>query len=497
MEVSSLQFTPRTTRSAVLLACFIFLLQATPLLNTRWVEDENWYGSIGYTLHTEGRMRNPVFPDTDIESHVDAHPPGLALTIAADAAIFGTGAAQFRISSIMAGLGLVLASFLLGAELMGPAAGALAALLAATDTFILVTSRTVRPEVYVACFATLAVWLFFRARRADSTFLTLLSGLFVGLAMNFHPNGIAIFASLGLLLLFEFRIRILRAPRFWAFVAGGVLAMVPFVTWVVSGPERMQAFHQLWGRGSQMTAGMLINFEKARYSDFLGLGSTRVPLPVPLPVRIHIVAAIAIAAFLLWRSNRKLLGEMLVLTMPSMLFWTVQVNPASRFFAILAPYIVVVLVAGAIEFGKSAARLRIAMAVLFVIALSQIAANAFFIWRARPADYRAVASGLRAIVPPGAKVYGALTFWLAFYDEPYLSYNRMPLDYALRHGAQYLITNDRVLMNGTGYGDNMFALLRDQIIAFTHSRCQLVGKVPNSFYGDLEIYRVLDPHAEP
>jgi hypothetical protein len=245
-----------------------------------------------------------------------------------------------------------------------------------------------------------------------------------------------------------------------------------------------------------MTAAMLITFEKARYSDFLGLGSTRVPLPVPLPLRIHIVAAIAIAAFLLWRSNRKLLGEMLVLTIPSLLFWTVQVNPASRFFAILAPYIVVVLVAGAIEFGKSAARMRIAMAVLFVIALSQIAGNAFFIWRARPADYRAVASGLRAIVPPGAKVYGALTFWLAFYDEPYLSYNRMPLDYALRHGAQYLITNDRVLMNGTGYGDNMFALLRDQIIAFTHSRCQLVGKVPNSFYGDLEVYRVLDPNAE-
>lgn len=492
-----MKFTPRTTRAAVLLACFIFLLQATPLLHTRWVEDENWYGSIGYSLHTEGRLRNPVFPDTDIESHVDTHPPGTAIAVAADAALFGVGTTQFRISSIMAGLGLVLAFYLLGAELLCPAAGAVAALLAATDTFVLLAARTVRPEVFVACFTTLAVWLFFRARRTNSTLLALLSGLFVGLAMNFHPNGLAICASLCLLLLLEFRIRIFRAPRFWAFVAGSVSALVPFVTWIVSSPERIQAFRALWGRGSQMTAGMLLTFEKARYSDFLGLGSSRVPLPVPLPVRIHIVAAIAIAAFLLWRSNRMLLGEMLVLMIPSMLFWPIQVNPASRFFAILEPYIVVMLVAGAMEFGKSAARMRVAMALLLVIGLSQIAGNAYFLWRSRAADYRAVTSSLRAIVPPAAKVYGALTFWLAFYDRPFYSFNRVPLGYALRHGVQYLVTNDRVMVNGTGYGDNFYEPLREQVNAFTRSHCQLAGKVSSAFYGDLEIYRVLDPNAEP
>src|SRR5271165_6351520 len=82
---------PRATRWMVVLACLIFLLQATPLLYTRWVEDENWYGSVGYTLLTEGHLRNPVFPDTDIESHVDTRPPGLPIVLAAAAAVFGPG----------------------------------------------------------------------------------------------------------------------------------------------------------------------------------------------------------------------------------------------------------------------------------------------------------------------------------------------------------------------------------------------------------------------
>jgi len=490
---SHLNFTPRTTRSAVILAFVVLLLQATPLLYTRWVEDENWHGSVGYTLLTEGRLRNPVFPDADIESHVDTRPPGLPITLAATAAVLGPGPVQFRIPSVMAGLGLLLAIFLLGTELLGSGGGAIAALMAATDTFILLASRTTRQEIFVACFATLAVWLFFRARRTNSTLLMLFSGLAISLSANFHPNGLAIGFSLGLLMIAEFRFRILQAPRFWSFAVGSVLLILPFLLWVFLDPLRIRAFHELWGRSSQMTTALLVTYEKARYSDFLGMGSSRVPLPIHVPVRLHIVTAIIIAAIILWRSNRKLLVELIVLMIPSMLLWTTEVNGSSRYFAILAPYITLILVGGALEFGKnSAGRMRLAMAALIFIALTQIAGNAFFIWRWRGADYRSVSAGLRALVPPTAKPYGALTFWLTFYDRQYFSYNRVPLDYALAHGAEYLIINDRVMLYGTGYGDNFYEPLREQVNAFAHTHCQLVGVVPNSFYGDLEVYRVSD-----
>lgn len=480
----------RSAMVAALAACLIFLLQATPFLYTRWVEDESWYGSIAYSLATEGRLRNPVFPETDIESRVDTRPPAMPLSLAASIKVFGTGPEQFRIPSVLAGLGVVIGVFLLGLELTNPTIAAIAALLAATDNFLFVTSRTVRPDIYVACFGTIAAWLFFRARRKNSWLLALLSSLAIGIAINFHPNGIAIAGALGLLLLFEFRGRVFRAPRFRAFVLGIALSAAPFTIWIVSDPVHLQAFKRLWGRGSSSTYASLMAQEKARYADFIGVGSQRIPLPVQAPTRIHIAAALAIAALLLARYNRALLGRLAVLTIPSLLMWVTEVNPTSRFFVIVAPYFTLMLVAGAFYFANTVLRRRIAAAVLIMIALTQIGGNVFMLHRSRSADYSALTANLRRIIPGKAQTYGAMTFWLALHDSRYYAYNRTPLDYALRHGATYLILNDRVMMHGTGYGANFFEPLREELNAFARSHAEIAGHINDPFYGDLEIYRV-------
>ena len=99
------------------------------------------------------------------------------------------------------------------------------------------------------------------------------------------------------------------------------------------------------------------------------------------------------------------------------------------------------------------------------------------------------------MIPRDATVYGALTFWLAFNGQPYYSWNRTPLKYALDHGASYLILNDRVLLKGSGFGKDDWQHVRRDTGAFVAKNAVLVGRVSNSFYGDLEIYRVLNPAA--
>jgi 4-amino-4-deoxy-L-arabinose transferase-like glycosyltransferase len=259
-----MKLTRRVTRAAVIVAGLIFLLQATPLLHTRWVEDESWYGSVAYTLLTEGNVRNPVFPDTDIEAHVDTRPVGMVVTLAAAAKVLTIGPRQFRIPSVLAGLGIVVAVFLLGTELLNPTAGVLAALLVATDNFLFMTARTARQDVFVAFFGVLAVWLFFRSRRTGSLWLTLASSVSVGVAMNYHPNGIGIAASLLLLLLLECRFRIFQTRRLWIFGLGIMLALLPFALWIVSSQLRIDAFRKLWGRGAATTSEMFISAEMGR-----------------------------------------------------------------------------------------------------------------------------------------------------------------------------------------------------------------------------------------
>jgi 4-amino-4-deoxy-L-arabinose transferase-like glycosyltransferase len=488
-----MKLTGRIAYTGIILACLIFLMQATPLLHTRWVEDESWYGSVAYTLLTEGHLRNPVFPDADIESHVDTRPPGLVITLATATKVLGIGPRQLRFPSVLAGLGLVLAVFLLGAELLNRTAGVLAALLVATDNFLFMAARTARQDAFVAFFSVLAVWLFFRSRRTGSLWLTLASGLSIGVAMNYHPNAVGIAASIGLLLLWEYRFRIFQTRRVWVFGLGIVLAVLPFTLWIVTSQMRIDAFRKLWGRGAATTAAMFLSAEQSRYSDFIGIGSSRIPLPVNVPARLHIAAAILVAAILLIRRRRDLLGWLVILIVPSLLLWSTELNPTSRFFVIVAPYLSILLIAGATEFATTPRRERLAMAVLLVIALTQAAGNSFILLRSRSADYQTLTDGLRRLIPPGAQTFGALTFWLSFYDRPYYSYSRTPLPYALAHGATYLIMNDRVLLHGTGYYGINFDSVRDEMNTFARDHCQLRGRVPSGFYGDLEVYQVLDP----
>ena len=106
--------------------------------------------------------------------------------------------------------------------------------------------------------------------------------------------------------------------------------------------------------------------------------------------------------------------------------------------------------------------------------------------------------GLRAIIPADARVFGALTFWVSLYDRPYFySWNRTSVKYAVDHGVNYMILNDRVLLHGSGQGTDDWAERREEANAFVKDHATLIGHVPNSFYGDLEIYHVNVPGMKP
>jgi hypothetical protein len=88
-------------------------------------------------------------------------------------------------------------------------------------------------------------------------------------------------------------------------------------------------------------------------------------------------------------------------------------------------------------------------------------------------------------------VYGAITFFLGLHDRTYYSWHRTPLEFAIRKlGVNYLILNDRVLLHGSGYGNDDWREIRETANAFVRTGADLVGRVPDPFYGDLEIYRV-------
>ena len=489
-----MQMGSRSRSGGVLLglACALLVLQALPWFSGRWVEDESWYSIRAWTLLTEGRIRNVTFAETDRQFEYDASPPGMPLVLAAAFKTGGVGVWQARLPSLLAACGLVVLVFYLGTELGGPLLGGLAALLVASDNFLFLAARCVRPEALVTFLGTLAILLYFMAKRHRSVWLSFASGVALGCSMNMHVNGLPAALSIASLMIAEFRLTVWRQPRAWAAALGIALCALPTAYAAVTTPAYAKTISGVYGGYSGLSLSDKLARETQRYGEFLGLVRPGKGIPYRVPLRAH-VAVLAGAAFLvLYRRNRELCVRLLILLLPVIPWWAFMVNKSARYLVLASPYIALAMAAAAISLYHVKWRPRVVTALLLVFAGTQLAGNALLVNRFRLADYSEVARKLRTAIPDGASATGNIVFWLALYDHPYTSYVRSPFEYTVGvRKPTYWILNDRVMVQGDGTDDaDTFAGLRAQSQALVAQQGELVARIPSSFYGDLQVYRV-------
>jgi 4-amino-4-deoxy-L-arabinose transferase-like glycosyltransferase len=473
------------------LVLLISVLDQIPMTNTRWVEDESWYGDAGKTLMQEGRLRLSSFPPADTMSHVDTRPPAMSAALALSFKLFGVGLWQARLPSYLARTGAILLVFLLGIRYAGPLAGLLAAALLLGDNYLFVAGRTVRPEALETFLMVLTLWLYHQARERKSLLLTFLASLAAATAMAFHVAGIAVVISLGALLLLELRFTAWKSARAWCFALTVAIPIGAFALWVRSTPEHFEAYRALYSERASVPYAEKIDGEISRYKDFIGFGNQRFPLPVKIPVRVHIALAILASFLILWRFNRTATLDLAVCVVINILWWTFLVNKTARYFSIGAPLFALLIALAGVALLQKTTWTRTAAWALSLLVLSQLAGNAFLLYSFRNADYRLVTQQLRAAIPKDKSAYGLTTFWLALNDHKYYSSDRAPFHYALSVlKPDYLILNDRVMLYGSGSGTDDFKDLSEQANAFAKRNGRLVTAIPHSFYGDLEIYQV-------
>jgi hypothetical protein len=276
----------------------------------------------------------------------------------------------------------------------------------------------------------------------------------------------------------------------WSFVVGVLVVMVPYLLWCFSDASHRASFQTTYLPNNPESLKWRMIAELDRWSDFLGLGSQRVSLPLHIPFRLHIVVAIAAAFIVLLRARRKLALSLLVLFLVNLAWWLPMVNKTSRYIAVLAPISAILL--GAVFAISSTRRTRLAWAAAIgMVVVTQLAGNIYWVYKYRIADYPAVARQLQAAIPPGASVYSITTFWMALPDRTFYAYDRTPFAFARdRLKPEYIILYDRVMVAGSGRGQDEFGDLRRDLTELAHAQGTLVTRVSNGFYGDMEVYHV-------
>jgi hypothetical protein len=277
----------------------------------------------------------------------------------------------------------------------------------------------------------------------------------------------------------------------WIFCVTTLIPPALFLLWSFSSPAHVAAFRAGFAAKAAEPLLARILGESDRWSDFIGLSSQRVHVPLRIPVRLHVCAILAAGFWFLHRFHRRAGIIALTILAVTIAWFFYMPNKGPRYLLILTPLFAIVLGYLAAFAGKCRTTPRLASAAVALVLATQLAANTYWIYGSRHANYPAVAAKLRQIIPPGASVYGITTFWLALYDHPYYAYDRTKLDYAVQTlHPQYMILHDRVMENGSGHGQDDFAEFRPAVMDFVRTHGTLAGRVPDEFYGNLEIYRV-------
>ena len=334
--------------------CFILLLYATLsgiYLNSvlRVRVDEPWFSAMGHAFYTEGQLRNPILEGRDgLEKHVLTPAVMPVMFLGLFFKIFGFGLWQGRLLSVFFGLITVILTFLLTKELFKKDSIALlATLLASVDSFIFVSSRTIRPEIMVAALTVLAVYLFLVAARKESNLLFSLLGIVIGIGLYTHPNMLLAAFSILALFIYEYKMGFLKQRGFWYFVLFSILAFLPYATYVFL-EDYQNNFSDFWaqlaGRPEAISkSGWLVESfkgEVARFAKYF-----------LFPYRF-LIAAVVLAGFItaLIRRTKAYNILTIIIIIHLAFFWLLIAHKTPRYLTVLSPFFSILVATFFIDF---------------------------------------------------------------------------------------------------------------------------------------------------
>lgn len=327
-----------------------------------------------------------------------------------------------RFVSIVFGLLLLAAIYVISTQLAGHRAGIICVLITSISSSFVYSSHLARHDIVVAAFGFGAIALFVTDRRPGFPFRSVLSGLLIALATEVHPNALLYGSTILTLHLVEYGRSALRLARFWAFASTAALGLVSYFTiHVLPDPRRFETFTAV-AFGTTKTPPALA-LDPGVWVQSLGETAALVFALDPFRVPI-LVLAIVVLARRKTRANAISLALLasLVVGMAALFpykptYYRILVSPAADL--VLAGFLAES--SRVTEWHRSGYRVIGTVVVVLFLQLSTL----FSLNAVRSdsyADFALTIAGIREATKPGSSLIGDQTFWIGLPDHPFLSF---------------------------------------------------------------------------
>jgi 4-amino-4-deoxy-L-arabinose transferase-like glycosyltransferase len=387
----------------------------------------------------EGREANAfwvasgVDPSAQTLDPVFQHDPlykgGLqGLTVGLSFRLLGLGLYQGRLVSLIWGGLLLVATFLAGRRLYGPAAGYIAVVFLAASQPWLVSSHIVRPDIVVATLVMAGLYCALRGLQDGGRPWHLLAGLCLGLSFDVHPNTLAFMPMIGFCYLSRYGWRAVLKREAWLYVGGiGIGALYYIGARIAPDPAHFMEAFQYWiGVDKRPPAlatrgGAPIDAELGRWTQYLGHRWMEAGL-----LGVGVITAV------LRMVRLRKLDPVFAGLLAAVVIFTVLVSSKTEFYMILFFPSLLLLVAAAVadvgERLQGGRLLASILVVLLAIGVMGFEDNFRDILQAasdfQERDYSVLSNEIQAVIPAGSRVVAPPIFWIGLSRPPYY------LDYA-------------------------------------------------------------------
>lgn len=471
----------------------LFMIDRYPRV---WV-DEPWESITAYTLEHDGRLYNPALTGRDGYGEHFLEPRLLlSFVVAPFFAAFGVGVVQGRLALVLVGALLLLAGYIFGKRLFSKRAGILISLFLWIETMIFISARTIRPEIYLAALQMFSMYFLFSAWETGELKKYFYSGLFLGVALWTHPNAILYLLAVVIIFIVEKWLSVVKSKEFWILTIGAIIAFSPYAIYVITVDAHTGFatwWSQLAGRpGEIVQSGWLISTlvgEWQRVLDYM-------QFPFRLPILLIYIFAI-IEGIRSGNKNVKFL--MIIIVVEFLLSMAIISNKSTLYATTFLPFVIVLLAkylddalphsskgigSASLSSNHRGRSSLLAISILGVFVLNQVIGDAYLLYKNRRCSYSQVVSEFHRVIPPDARVWGSMSFWFAFYNQPYRTQYTFLKDLD-SFKPQYMITGDTEV-----WGKPVWKRLRDDADSVVAVRGRLVREIPTECYGDLRIYEM-------
>jgi len=461
-----------------------------------WV-DEPWESITGYSLATTGRLVNPVLAGRDgYDRHFLEPRIFQSLVLAAVFRLGGVGLLQARLASVGFSILSLVVFYFLMRRISSEWVAILSTLLLSVDNFFFIASRQVRPEIYLVMFSIGTLWVFAEALLRQRLLLVFLAGISAGISVWVHPNGLAVpLACVVILLGLHSSVKKVF-QKFAFFTAGGFLGFLPYAVYVIYqdfGNHFQDWWAQLAGRPQQIVQSFwLIMSARGEWQRFLQY--------VAFPYRVLIVAVslLAVVMLIFYRKRYNQLTRWFLITplvAYILIFFLLNSNKTIHYMVLLSPWLAgaIAAVAGLLlgsftPWRISTFRTFVAIAI-FAAFLNSAAGDVALVYRNRNCDYEQTLAALRAAIPLNARVWGSMSFWFAFYNQPYRTQYTYARDLS-SFKPDYVIANSVDIWGKSAYDYEHWAGVRQAVDSLLLQQGSLIQRIYTRCYGTLDVYSI-------